>query len=154
MTGLDDLTYMTSSSNTGSAEVTLTFGNSVNPDIAQVQVQNKVQSSLSRLPAEVQAQGLNVTKSNADALLLVAVYDTTDTRTFQDVSDFLSSNLQDQISRVPGVGDVNVFGSQHAMRIWLNPQRLAAFALMPSDVISALQSLNAEVAAGEVGGLP
>ncbi len=155
LTGLDGLLYFTSSSNSrGQVNISATFAKGTDPDIAQVQVQNKVQSALSRLPADVQQQGLRVTKSNADALLLVAVYDTTDTRTFQDVSDFLSSNIQDPLSRVPGVGDVNVFGAPHAMRIWLNPQRLAAFALMPSDVISALQSQNAEIAAGEVGGLP
>ncbi|WEK47809.1 MAG: multidrug efflux RND transporter permease subunit [Candidatus Andeanibacterium colombiense] len=155
LTGLDGLLYFSSSSNSrGQVSISVTFSKGTDPDIAQVQVQNKVQASLSRLPADVQAQGLTVTKSNSDALLLVAVYDTTDTRTFQDVSDFLASNMQDQLSRVPGVGDVNVFGSQHAMRIWLNPQRLAAFQLMPSDVVSALTSQNAEVAAGEVGGLP
>jgi multidrug efflux pump len=155
LTGLDGLLYFNSNSNSrGQVNISVTFAKGTDPDIAQVQVQNKVQSAISRLPADVQQQGLRVTKSNADALLLVAVYDTTDTRTFQDVSDFLSSNIQDQLSRVPGVGDVNVFGSPHAMRIWLNPQRLAAFALMPSDVISALQSQNAEIAAGEVGGLP
>ena len=95
-----------------------------------------------------------MTKSNPDFLLIVAVYDATDQRTNMDVSDYLASNIQDPLSRVPGVGDVNVFGAPHAMRIWLNPQRLAAFSLMPSDVVSALQAQNAEVAAGEVGGLP
>ncbi|MBO9498085.1 MAG: multidrug efflux RND transporter permease subunit [Novosphingobium sp.] len=155
LTGLDGLIYFSSSSNSrGQVSISVTFAKGTDPDIAQVQVQNKVQAALSRLPADVQSQGLTVTKSNSDALLLVAVYDTTDTRTFQDVSDFLSSNIQDPLSRVPGVGDVNVFGSPHAMRIWLNPQRLAAFQLMPSDVVTALQSQNAEVAAGEVGGLP
>src|SRR5690606_8452004 len=155
LTGLDGLLYFESSSNSrGQVNIAATFAKGTDPDIAQVQVQNKVQSAISRLPADVQQQGLRVTKSNSDGLLLVAVYDVTDTRTFQDVSDFLASNIQDPLSRVPGVGDVNVFGSPHAMRIWLDPQRLAAFALMPSDVISALQSQNAEIAAGEVGGLP
>jgi len=95
-----------------------------------------------------------VTKSNPDFLLIVGVYDETDQRTNMDVSDYLSSNLQDPLSRVPGVGEINVFGSPHAMRIWLNPQRLAAFSLMPGDVVSAIQAQNTEVAAGEVGGLP
>ena len=155
LTGLDGLQYFSStSSSRGQVSISATFTKGIDPDIAQVQVQNKVQAAVSRLPAEVQQQGVRVTKSDADPLLLVSVYDTTDTRTFQDISDFLSSNIQDQLSRIPGVGDVNVFGSQHAMRIWLDPNKLAAFSLMPSDVISAVQSQNVEVAAGEVGGLP
>jgi len=155
LTGLDGLLYFSSqSSSRGQANITVTFAKGTDPDIAQVQVQNKIQAAIPRLPAEVQQQGVRVTKSNADSLLLVAVYDVTDTRSYQDVSDYLSSNIQDPLSRVPGVGDVNVFGSPHAMRIWLNPQRLAAFSLMPSDVIGAVQTQNAEVAAGDVGGLP
>ena len=114
----------------------------------------RFQQAVSRLPQQVQQQGVRVTKSNPDFLLIVAVYDATDTRTNMDVSDYLASNIQDPLSRVPGVGDVNVFGAPHAMRIWLNPQRLAAFSLMPSDVVSAIQAQNTEVAAGEVGGLP
>jgi multidrug efflux pump len=155
LTGIDGLLYFTSqSSSRGQASITVTFAKGTNPDIAQVQVQNKIESAVSRLPQEVQNQGVRVTKSNSDTLLLVAVYDVTDTRSYQDVSDYLTSNIQDPLSRVAGVGDVNVFGSPHAMRIWLNPQRLAAFSLMPSDVIAAVSSQNAEVAAGEVGGLP
>jgi multidrug efflux pump len=155
LTGLDGLLYFSSqSSSRGSASISAVFSKGTNPDIAQVQVQNAIQSAISRLPAEVQAQGVRVRKSNPDSLLLVAVYDTTDTRSYQDVSDYLSSNIQDPLSRVDGVGDVNVFGSPHAMRIWLNPQRLAAFQLMPSDVIAAIETQNTEVAAGEVGGVP
>lgn len=155
LTGIDGLLYFSSqSSSRGQARITATFSKDVDPDIAQVQVQNKIQSALSRLPSDVQQQGIRVTKSNADTLLLVAVYDTTNTRSYQDVSDYLSSNIQDTLARVPGVGDVNVFGSPHAMRIWLNPQRLAAFSLMPGDVVDAIRTQNAEVAAGEVGGLP
>ncbi|HEY7806018.1 MAG TPA: efflux RND transporter permease subunit [Croceibacterium sp.] len=155
LTGLDGLLYFSSqSSSRGQASITAVFAKGTDPDIAQVQVQNAIQSAISRMPAEVQAQGVRVTKSNADQLLSVAVYDTTDTRSFQDVSDYLTSNLQDPLSRVNGVGDVNVFGAPHAMRIWLNPQRLAAFQLMPSDVINAIRSQNTEVAAGEVGGVP
>jgi multidrug efflux pump len=155
LTGLDGLLYFSSqSSSRGSASITAIFAKGTDPDIAQVQVQNAIQSAISRLPQEVQAQGVRVTKSNSDSLLLVAVYDTTDTRDYQDVSDYLTSNIQDPLSRVQGVGDVNVFGSPHAMRIWLNPQRLAAFQLMPSDVIDAIRSQNTEVAAGDVGGLP
>ncbi|WP_121118097.1 efflux RND transporter permease subunit [Croceibacterium ferulae] len=155
LTGLDGLLYFSSqSSSRGQASITVTFAKGTDPDIAQVQVQNAIQSAIARLPGEVQQQGVRVSKSNPDALLLVAVYDVTDTRTFQDVSDYLSSNIQDPLSRVAGVGEVNVFGSPYAMRIWLNPHRLAAFQLIPGDVISAIQTQNAEVAAGDVGGLP
>jgi len=155
LTGLDGLLYFSStSSSRGQANITVTFAKGTDPDIAHVQVQNVIQTAVPRLPGEVQQQGVRVTKSNPDALLLVSVYDTTDTRSFQDVSDYLSSNIQDPLSRVPGVGDVNVFGSPYAMRIWLNPHRLAALQLIPGDVISAIQSQNSEVAAGDVGGLP
>ncbi|NYF32857.1 MULTISPECIES: efflux RND transporter permease subunit [Sphingopyxis] len=155
LTGIDGLLYFSSqSSSRGQASITAIFEKGTDPDIAQVQVQNKIQSAVSRLPQQVQQQGVRVTKSNSDSLLLVGVYDTTDTRSFQDVSDYLSSNIQDPLSRVEGVGDVNVFGSPHAMRIWLNPQRLAAVSLMPNDVVAAITAQNSEVAAGEVGGLP
>ena len=155
LTGIDGLLYFSSqSSSRGQASITATFAKGTDPDIAQVQVQNKIQAAIPRLPQIVQQQGVRVTKSNPDSLLLVAVYDTTGTRSNQDIADYLASNIQDPLSRIQGVGDVNVFGSQHAMRIWLDPHRLAAFSLMPSDVISAIQSQNAEVAAGDVGGLP
>ena len=155
LTGIDGLLYFASSSSSrGAVNISVTFAKGTDPDIAQVQVQNQVQQALPRLPQPVQQQGVRVTKSNPDFLLIVAVYDATDQRTNRDVSDYLASNIQDPISRVPGVGEVNVFGAPHAMRIWLNPQRLAAFALMPSDVVSAIQNQNTEVAAGEVGGLP
>src|SRR3990167_6068191 len=149
LTGIDGLLYFSSqSSSRGQASITAIFEKGTDPDIAQVQVQNKIQSAVSRLPQQVQAQGVRVTKSNSDSLLLVGVYDTTDTRSNQDVSDYLSSNIQDPLSRVEGVGDVNVFGSPHAMRIWLNPQRLAGVSLMPSDVVVAITAQNSEGAAG------
>jgi multidrug efflux pump len=155
LTGIDGLLYFTStSSSRGSVSISAIFAKGTDPDTAQVQVQNQVQQAISRLPQQVQQQGIRVTKSNPDFLLIVAVYDETNQRTNMDVSDYLASNIQDPLSRVTGVGDINVFGAPHAMRIWLNPQRLAAFALMPSDVISAIQAQNTEVAAGEVGGLP
>ncbi len=155
LTGIDGLLYFTStSSSRGSVNISAIFAKGTDPDTAQVQVQNQVQQTISRLPQQVQQQGVRVTKSNPDFLLIVAVYDETNRRTNMDVSDYLTSNIQDPLSRVPGVGDINVFGAPHAMRIWLNPQRLAAFALMPSDVVNAIQAQNTEVAAGEVGGLP
>ncbi|AIT78712.1 efflux RND transporter permease subunit [Novosphingobium pentaromativorans] len=155
LTGIDGLLYFSSqSTNRGQGTITAVFSKGTDPDIAQVQVQNKVQTALSRLPQSVQNQGVRVTKSNPDQLLVVAVFDETDTRSNQDVSDYLTSNMQDPLSRVEGVGDVHVFGSPHAMRIWLDPARLAAVSLMPSDVIAAIKAQNTEVAAGEVGGLP
>lgn len=155
LTGIDGLLYFTStSSSRGQVNISVVFEKGTDPDTAQVQTQNQVQQAISRLPAQVQQQGVRVTKSNPDFLLIVSLYDETDQRTNMDVSDYLASNVQDPLSRVPGVGDVNVFGAPHAMRIWLNPQRLAAFSLMPSDVVSAIQVQNTEVAAGEVGGLP
>jgi len=155
LTGIDGLLYFNSqSSNRGQATISAVFAKGTDPDIAQVQVQNKVQSALSRLPQAVQNQGVTVTKSNPDQLLLVAVYDATDSRSNQDVSDYLASNIQDPLSRLEGVGDVNVFGAPHAMRIWLDPTKLAAVSLMPSDVTSAITAQNTEIAAGEIGGLP
>jgi len=153
--GIDGLLYFTTnSSSRGAVSISVTFAKGTDPDIAQVQVQNKVQQALSRLPQQVQQQGLTVTKSNPDFLLIAAIYDTTDRSTNIDVADYLVTNLQDTIGRLPGVGDINVFGSQYAMRIWLNPDKLAAVGLMPGDVVTAITAQNAEVAAGEVGAVP
>ncbi|MBB5716229.1 multidrug efflux pump [Sphingomonas aerophila] len=155
LTGIDGLLYFSSSSSSrGQVTITATFNKGTDPDIAQVQVQNQVQQALPRLPQQVQQQGLIVRKSNPDFLLIVGVYDETDQRTNQDVSDYLVSNLQDPLGRIQGVGDTNVFGSQYAMRIWLNPTQLASFQLIPSDITAAIQAQNTEVAAGELGGLP
>ncbi|MEP9359542.1 efflux RND transporter permease subunit [Sphingomonas sp. KR3-1] len=155
LTGIDGLLYFsTSSSSRGQVTISATFDKGTDPDIAQVQVQNQVQQGLSRLPQQVQQQGVRVTKSNPDSLLLVGVYDETDKATNRDVSDWLTSNLQDPLARLPGVGDINVFGASYAMRIWLNPERLASYSLMPSDVITAIQNQNTEIAAGEIGGQP
>ena len=155
LTGIDGLTYFQSqSSSRGQVTITATFDKGVDPDIAQVQVQNQVQASIARLPQQVQQQGLVVRKSNPDFLMIVGVYDETDRLTGRDVSDFLVSTLQEPLGRTPGVGDTNVFGSQYAMRIWLEPAKLAGVQLMPSDVVAAIQAQNTEVAAGELGGQP
>jgi multidrug efflux pump len=155
LTGLDGLLYFTaSSSSRGQVSISAVFDKSVDPDIAQVQVQNKVQQAIARLPQQVQQQGLTVTKGSPDFLMIVGVYDETNRSTNVDVSDWLATNIQDDLSRVPGVGDVNVFGSQYAMRIWLDPAKLSSFQLMPSDVVTAIQNQNTEVAAGEIGGMP
>lgn len=155
LTGVDGLLYFSSSSTArGQVNISATFAKGTDPDIAQVQVQNQVQQALARLPQQVQQQGLRVTKSNPDFLMIVGVYDETDRSTNIDVSDFLVSNLQDELARIEGVGETNVFGSQYAMRVWLDPNKLAAVGLMPGDVIAAIRNQNTEVAAGEVGGLP
>ena len=155
LTGLDGLLYFSSqSSSSGSAQITATFAKGTDPDIAQVQVQNKIQAAIARLPQQVQQQGVRVTKSSPDQLLLVVVYDETNTRSSNNVSDYLTSTMQDPLSRIEGVGEVNVYGTTNAMRIWLDPHRLAAVSLMPADVISAIQDQNTEIAAGQIGGLP
>ncbi|MBU6267916.1 MAG: efflux RND transporter permease subunit [Sphingomonadales bacterium] len=155
ITGVDGLLYFAStSSSQGQVQITATFAKGTNPDIAQVQVQNKVQQAVSRLPQIVQQQGVTVFKSNPDQLLVAAVYDENDRATNIDLSDFMVTHLQDPIGRIPGVGQLNIFGTPYAMRIWLDPNRLAAVSLMPSDIVTAIQAQNAEVAAGEVGGQP
>src|SRR5438067_1649869 len=155
LTGLDGLLYFQSSSTSrGQVTISAVFDKGVNPDIAQVQTQNKISQAISRLPQTVQQQGVTVTKGAPDFLLIAGIYDETNRSTNFDVSDWLTANMQDDLSRVPGVGDVNVFGSSYAMRIWLDPAKLASFQLMPGDVISAINNQNTEVAAGEVGGLP
>jgi multidrug efflux pump len=155
LTGIDGLIYFSSQSNAaGQSTVTVTFQQGTDADIAQVQVQNKVQQALPRLPQAVQQQGLVVTKSNVDFLMVASIYDESDRTTSADVSDYLVSNLQDALGRVDGVGDVNVFGAQYAMRIWLDPTKLAAVQLMPKDVIAAIEAQNAQVAAGQIGAQP
>ena len=155
LTGIDGMLYFQSSSTArGSVSISVILEKGVDPDIAQVQVQNAIQAAISRLPAQVQQQGVRVTKGAPDLLLIVAIFDKTDKSTNFDVSDWLATNVQDELSRIPGVGDVNVFGSQYAMRIWLDPHKLASVGLIPNDVITALQNQNTEVAAGEIGGLP
>jgi multidrug efflux pump len=155
LTGLDGLLYFQStSSDAGTVTITVTFNNGTNPDIAQVQVQNKVQQALPRLPQQVQQQGLTVTKRQPDYLLFVAVYDASGQTSSADVADFLVSKLQDPISRVNGVGQADSFGSQYAMRIWLDPYKLNAHQLQPSDVQSAIQAQNVQVSAGLIGAQP
>jgi len=155
LTGLDGLLYFSSSSTSdGSAEINITFEEGTDPDYAQVQVQNKVQQINSRLPESVQSQGVTVTKSNSDFLLVTAVYDSTDQANAFDIADYISSNMSDSIARIEGVGDTRVFGAQYAMRIWLDPTKLAAYELMPSDIASALAAQNVQVPAGKIGATP
>ena len=155
ISGVDGLLYFSStSSSSGTANITVTFDKRVDPDIAQVQVQNKVQQALPRLPQQVQQQGLVVTKSNPDFLMVVAIEDEANRSTNRDIADYMVSNLQDGIGRLPGVGDINVFGAPYAMRIWLDPYKLAAVGLNTDDVVSAVQAQNAQIAAGQIGGMP
>ena len=155
LNGIDGMLYFSSSSDArGRASINVTFAKGTDPDIAQVQVQNQIQTVISRLPQQVQQNGVRVRKANSDILLLVGIYDSSNRMTAQQVSDYLSSNFQDSLSRLEGVGDVNVFGSPNAMRIWLNPDKLASYQLMPGDAIAAIQAQNIEVAAGQLGAEP
>jgi multidrug efflux pump len=155
LAGIDGLLYFSSSSSSaGSAQITVTFKKGTDADTAQVQVQNKVQQALSRLPSAVQQQGVTVTKSNSDFLLIVGLYDKTDKATQTAIADYLVSNFQDSLARVDGVGSTQVFGSQYAMRIWLDPYKLSSVQLMPQDVQTAIESQNVEVSAGQIGQQP
>ena len=155
MTGLDGLQYMSSTSDSnGSVAVTMTFANGTNPDVAQVQVQNKLQVAMAQLPQIVQQQGLRVDKARAGFLQVVAFVSSDGSMDRQDIADYVSSNIVDQLSRVPGVGSVQVFGGKYAMRIWLDPVKLATYRLVPGDVVSAIRAQNAQVAAGQLGGAP
>ena len=155
MTGIDNLLYMSSSSDSyGEASVKLTFNAGTNPDIAQVQVQNKLQLALPSLPQIVQAQGVQVAKSSSNFLMLVALISEKGDKTQTDLTDYLVANMQDPLSRVPGVGEAQVFGAQYAMRIWLDPARLVNYKLTTADVRSAIQAQNTQVSAGQLGGTP
>ncbi|WP_405125789.1 efflux RND transporter permease subunit [Pseudomonas marginalis] len=155
MKGLDNLTYMSaSSSSAGSASISLTFGAGTDPDVAQMQVQNKLQQAESRLPQSVQSEGLTVTKGGSDFLMIAALASDNPSVTGTQIGDYISSTLLDSISRIDGVGDVQTLGSGYAMRIWLDPALLEKYALMPSDVSTALEAQNTEVSAGQLGALP
>ncbi|NTJ43213.1 efflux RND transporter permease subunit [Agrobacterium larrymoorei] len=154
MTGLDDLTYMTSTSSTGSSSVTLTFGNSIMPDIAQVQVQNKLQLVQSQLPDVVQQQGVDVSRSTSSILMVGALISTDGKRSSVDLGDIFSSRIEDQIKRLEGVGNINIFGTGYAMRVWLDPFKLNKYQLTTSDVTGAIQSQNTQVSVGSLGALP
>ncbi|MBN9432167.1 MAG: efflux RND transporter permease subunit [Bosea sp.] len=155
MTGLENLDYMSASStSTGQASIQLTFASGVDADIAQVQVQNKLQLVESQLPDAVISQGVTVTKSTTSILMVGALVSRDGSISSADLGDYFRSTFQDALKRVEGVGDVNVFGSGYAMRIWLDPDKLAKYQLMPSDVSSAISVQNRQVSAGQLGGLP
>lgn len=155
MSGLDHLEYLSASSyGSGHMEIDLTFEQGTNPDIAQVQVQNKLQLAQPRLPPEVTAQGLSVTKASRNFMMVLAFISTDGSMSGQDISDYVSSNVSDPLSRVSGVGDHLIFGSEYALRIWMNPDKLYQYGLTVGDVQQAVQSQNIQVASGELGGLP
>ena len=155
MTGLDGLRYFSSSSTAaGTVELTLTFETGTDADIAQVQVQNKLSQATPLLPEIVQRQGLTVEKSSAGFLMVVALISSDDSLEQVDLADYMVTNLVDELSRINGVGSVNVFGGQYAMRIWLDPAKLAAFELTPSDVVAAVSAQNAQISAGAFGARP
>ena len=155
MSGIDRLIYLASTSdNTGQATITLTFAPGTNPDIAQVQVQNKLQLAVPLLPAQVQQLGIRVTKSTNSFLMAIGLVSTDGSMSKFDLANYLVSNMQDPISRIDGVGNFNVFGTQYAMRIWLDPTKLTSYALTPLDVTAAVQSQNVQIAGGQLGGTP
>ncbi|AYR23469.1 efflux RND transporter permease subunit [Herbaspirillum rubrisubalbicans] len=155
MKGLDRLSYMASTSeSSGTVTITLTFENGTNPDTAQVQVQNKLSLATPLLPTEVQQQGITVTKSATNFLNVLAFTSEDGSMSGSDLSDYVAANVQDAISRVQGVGDTTLFGSQYAMRIWLDPNKLNSYALTPLDVKNAIQAQNVQVSSGQLGGLP
>ncbi|MFM4651189.1 efflux RND transporter permease subunit [Aeromonas bivalvium] len=155
MTGLDHLLYMSSQSDSaGNVSVTLTFKPGTDPDIAQVQVQNKLQQATSLLPQEVQQQGIRVQKTSSSFLMVAGFISTDGKMSNDDLSDYVVSNIKEPLSRLDGVGDITLFGSQYSMRVWLDPHRLNRVQLTPTDVKAAIQSQNAQVAFGKLGGTP
>ena len=155
LTGLDGLLYFSSnSSSNGAAAISLTFATGTNPDTAQVQVQNQVQAAMPQLPQTVQQQGVRVNKSSTGFLQVLAFVSSDGKMNRADISDYVSTNLSEPLSRVPGVGRVQVFGAKYAMRIWLNPEKLDTYKLTTNEVIAAIKGQNAQVAVGQLGGAP
>ena len=155
MNGLDGLRYISSNSaGNGQASINLNFEQGIDPDIAQVQVQNKLQSATALLPADVQRQGVKVTKSGASFLQVIAFYSPDNSLSASDIKDYVNSNISEPLSRVAGVGELQVFGGSYAMRIWLDPAKLTSFNLTPNDVATAIRAQNSQVAVGQLGGAP
>ncbi|KFG89570.1 Multidrug transporter [Sphingobium herbicidovorans NBRC 16415] len=153
--GIDNLRYFSAqSSSAGRVTITLTFEQGTDPDIAQVQVQNKLQAATALLPQEVQRQGVTVAKSAASFLLITAIYSEDGTHTANDLSDYIVSQIQDPVSRINGVGELQIFGTQYSMRIWVDPLKLRSYNLTIADVSTAVSAQNAQVSAGQIGQLP
>ncbi|MCI3946889.1 multidrug efflux RND transporter permease [Pseudomonas syringae] len=155
LNGIDNLRYVSSESNSdGSMTITATFNQGTNPDTAQVQVQNKLNLATPLLPQEVQQQGIRVTKAVKNFLMVIGLVSEDGSMGKEDLANYIVSNMQDPISRTSGVGDFQVFGSQYAMRIWLDPAKLNNFQLTPVDVKNAITAQNVQVSSGQLGGLP
>ncbi|TCM69781.1 multidrug efflux pump [Acinetobacter calcoaceticus] len=155
MNGLDGLRYISSNSaSNGQASININFNQGVDPDIAQVQVQNKLQSATALLPADVQRQGVRVTKSGASFLQVIAFHSPDSSLSGADIKDFVNSNISEPLSRVAGVGEIQVFGGSYAMRVWLDPAKMNSFNITPNDVANAIRAQNAQVAVGQLGGAP
>ncbi|MBN8951945.1 MAG: efflux RND transporter permease subunit, partial [Rhizobium tropici] len=155
MTGIDNLDYMTSTStSTGQASISLTFTNKADPDVAQMQVQNKLQLVTAQLPQTVQSTGIVVSKSTSNFLMVVGFVSTDGKLNSNDLADYVSSTLNDTLKRIEGVGNTQIFGAGYAMRIWVDPDKLAKYQLMVSDVTNAIQAQNSQVSAGQLGALP
>ena len=155
MNGMDGLRYISSTSaGNGSSSIAVNFEQGIDPDLAQVQVQNKLQSATALLPEDVQRQGVRVTKSGASFLQVLAFYSPDGTLTADDIKDYVNSNISEPLSRVEGVGEVQVFGGSYAMRIWLDPAKMASLQVTPSDIATAIRTQNAQVAVGQLGGAP
>jgi len=155
MTGFDTMLYLSASSDSaGSSRVELTFAPGTDPDLAWAQVQNKLQLAMASLPAVVQSQGVQVSKSTKNYLIVVGLISEDGSMDGNDLRDYAQSTLEKVLSRVPGVGEVQEFGSQYSMRIWLNPDKLTEYNMTIQDVVTALQAYNVEVSAGQFGGAP
>ncbi|HEY4803543.1 MAG TPA: efflux RND transporter permease subunit, partial [Paraburkholderia sp.] len=155
LSGIDNLLYMSStSSGAGQATINLTFKPGTNPDIAQVQVQNKVTQASASLPETVQEQGVQVAKASSDFLMIVALSSPGGSLNSIDLGNVIATQLEDPLTQINGVGDVTLFGAQHAMRIWLDPVKLRSFGLTASDVTTAVTNQNVQLSVGELGGAP
>lgn len=155
LTGIDNLRYFSSTSDSaGNVQITLTFEPEADPDIAQVQVQNKVQGAMSSLPQEVQQQGVTVKKATKSFLMVVGLYSKDKKMDQHAIGDYINSKMADPMSRVKGVGDVTVFGQPYSMRIWLNPDEMHSYSVTISDIKSAITAQNADISAGQLGGTP
>ncbi|WP_172683924.1 efflux RND transporter permease subunit, partial [Desulfosarcina cetonica] len=155
MTGFDKMLYLSATSDSsGASRVELTFAPGTDPDLAWAQVQNKLQLAMASLPEVVQRQGVKVSKSTRNYLMIVALVSEDGSMDGSDLRDYSQSNLEKVLARVPGVGEVSTFGSQYAMRVWLDPDRLTDYQLTIADVVAALKAYNVEVSAGQFGGTP
>ena len=155
MTGLDSMIYLKGdSSSSGASRVELTFAAGTDPDIAWSKVQNKLQLAMASLPEVVQTQGVSVSKSTVNYLIIVSLVSEDGSMNGDDLRDYAKANIENVLARVPGVGEVTAFGSEYAMRVWLNPDKLIQYRLTMSDVVAALRQYNVEVSAGQFGGAP